>query len=60
MRQLDNPIWEAGYEAYHNMVARTANPYPEDSQESDTWDDGWDCADSDTDDEIENYGTIFS
>lgn len=50
MRKLDNPYWEAGYQAYHDMVKRTDNPFAEDSPESEAWDEGWDCADSDTDD----------
>lgn len=51
-RQIDNPYWNAGYEAYHAGVQRNDVPYLEDSAEYDIWQDGWDTADSDADDEV--------
>jgi ribosome modulation factor len=51
MRKLDNPIWNKGYEAYAEGVSRNENPYKEDTQAFDDWQEGWDCADSDFDDE---------
>lgn len=48
--KIDNPIWDAGYNAYFDLVPRDDNPHPEGSQEADDWDDGWDTADSDSDD----------
>jgi len=51
-RQLDNPTWNAGYDAYFNGANRDDNPFPEGSVEEDVWDEGWDTADSDADDEM--------
>lgn len=43
-RQIDNPEWNAGYEAYFDGE-------PRDESRSDEWIDGWDAADSDDDSE---------
>lgn len=52
MRLLDNPYWETGYNAYFNGIARDKNPHDATFDENlfELWQEGWDCADSDTDD----------
>jgi ribosome modulation factor len=51
MRLLNNPPWEKGYNAYTLSIKRDDNPYPEDSEDFELWLEGWNCADSDYDDE---------
>jgi ribosome modulation factor len=48
-------VWEKGNDAYYDGITRDDNPYDEESQESafEAWENGWDQADSDCDDEID-------
>jgi ribosome modulation factor len=41
-----------GYNAYFDGLSLEDNPYTEDSYEYDEWENGWEKADSDADDEI--------
>lgn len=49
LRQLDNPIWEAGYNAYHDGLKLEDNPYFEDDERFEMWESGFECADADDD-----------
>lgn len=49
--KLDNSTWDAGYNAYFDGIGREENPHPEGSVTNEDWEDGWDTADSDSDDE---------
>lgn len=51
MRNIGNKYWEEGYKAYFDCISRKNNPYRIASTEFDLWEDGWDNADSDCDDE---------
>lgn len=49
---LDCPAWKAGYDArFFGIAEREENPYAEGSEEEQEWEDGWDEADCDCDDE---------
>lgn len=47
--KLDDPVWNAGYDAYHNGIARDGNPHVVGTKFFDKWQDGWDRADGDSD-----------
>lgn len=50
-RKEGNPDWDFGYEAYLKGDNRDSNPKPE-GQAFDDWEEGWDTADCDIDDEV--------
>lgn len=41
--------YDKGYDAYFDGLSRDDNPYPDDSDDFDSWHEGWDNADSDDD-----------
>lgn len=51
IEELDNLVWNKGYSAYFDGLSRNQNPYEEDLIDFDDWENGWDQADSDCDDE---------
>jgi ribosome modulation factor len=53
MRRLNNRYWEQGYDAYLDGKKRENNPFDPDRDENlyELWQEGWDCADTDSDDE---------
>ena len=56
MRHLESEVWNKGYDAYWDYIPRCENPYDEDTLAFDEWNEGWDSADSDCDDETgEDY-----
>ncbi len=51
MHKIGNKYWEEGYNAYHEGVSLDGNPYAENTEACNLWEQGWEAADADTDEE---------